>query len=84
MANEFRFKDYPSEMKLKPVTDDAIGSLATQYGMEFSADYRAFLKSYNGFYFDRMISAAPLAPGIATIDFHKGIAKDRIFFATTR
>ena len=69
MANEFRFKDYPNEMKFKPVTDDAIGSLSAQYGLEFSADYRAFLKSQNGFYFDRMTSADPLAPGIETFDF---------------
>jgi hypothetical protein len=69
MANEFRFKDYPNEMKFKPVPEEAIGSLAAQYGLEFSADYRAFLKSHNGFYFDRMTSAAPLAPGIETFDF---------------
>ena len=69
MANEFRFKDYPNEMKFKPVTDEAIGSLSAQYGLEFSADYRAFLKSYNGFYFDRMTSAYRLAPGIETFDF---------------
>ena len=69
MANEFRFKDYPNEMKFTPVTDDAIGSLAAQYGLEFSADYRAFLKSHNGFYFDRMTAAERLAPGIETFDF---------------
>jgi hypothetical protein len=73
MANEFRFKDYPNEMKFTAVTDDAIGALATQYGLEFSSDYRAFLKSQNGFYFDRMTSAEPLAPGIETFDFVRHI-----------
>jgi hypothetical protein len=69
MANEFRFGDYLDEMKFKPVTTEALRVFAAQYGLEFSADYLAFLKAHNGFYFDRMASASPLAPGIETFDF---------------
>jgi hypothetical protein len=69
MANEFRFEDHPGTMKFKPVADAAIGELAAQYGLEFSDQYLAFLKAHNGFNFDRLIKAAPLAPGIETFDF---------------
>jgi hypothetical protein len=69
MANEFRFEDYPDEMRFAPVTDQAVRALATQYGLEFSADYRSFLKAHNGFYFDPIKAARPLAPGIETFDF---------------
>jgi hypothetical protein len=69
MANEFRFQDYPDEKKFKPAKDAAIAGLAAQHGLEFSADYRAFLKAHNGFYLDRLKTAAPLGPGIETFDF---------------
>jgi hypothetical protein len=69
MANEFRFEDYPDEMKFTPVTDKAIAALVTQYGLEFSADYLSFLKAHNGFYFDPIKAARPLAPDIETFDF---------------
>jgi hypothetical protein len=69
MANEFRFGDYLDEMKFKPVTSEALRVFAAQYGLEFSADYLAFLKAHNGFYFDRMAVASPLAPGIEAFDF---------------
>jgi hypothetical protein len=69
MANEFRFEDHPDAMKFTAVTDEAIGALAAQYGLEFSDEYLAFLKAHNGFYFDPLHKAAPLAPGIKTFDF---------------
>jgi hypothetical protein len=68
MANEFRFEDYPDAMTFKPVTDKAIAAFAAEQGVEFSADYTAFLKAHNGFYFD-LDSAQPLAEGIETFDF---------------
>jgi hypothetical protein len=68
MANEFRFEDHPDAIRFKPVTDEAINSLAVQYGLEFSADYLAFLKAHNGVNFDLLGKAAPLAPGIETFD----------------
>jgi hypothetical protein len=69
MANEFRFQDYPNEMKFTPVTDAAIAALAKQHGLVFSADYLAFLKARNGFSFDGLTTAEPLAPNIETFDF---------------
>jgi hypothetical protein len=69
VANEFRFKDYPGEMKFTAVTDRAIADLSTQYGLVLQDDFRTFLKAYNGFYFDRLTRAEPLAPGIETFDF---------------
>jgi hypothetical protein len=68
MANEFRFEDHPNAIKFTPVTDVAIGEFAAQYGLEFSAEYLAFLKAHNGVNFDRLSKAAPLAPGIETFD----------------
>jgi hypothetical protein len=68
MANEFRFEDHPGVMKFKAVADEAISGLAAQYGFEFSDEYRAFLKAHNGFNFDRLNKAAPLAPGTETFD----------------
>ncbi len=68
MANEFRFEDHPGVMKFKAVTDAAISGLAAEYGFEFSDEYRAFLKAHNGFNFDRLNKAVPLAPGIETFD----------------
>ncbi|THD48150.1 MAG: hypothetical protein E8A46_22640 [Bradyrhizobium sp.] len=68
MANEFRFEDYPGVMKFKAVADEGISGLAAQYGFEFSDEYRAFLKAHNGFNFDRLNQAAPLAPGIEMFD----------------
>lgn len=69
MANEFRFEDHPDPVKSPPVTDEAIDQLASQYGLEFSDDYRAFLKAHNGFKFDRLNNVAPLAPDIETFDY---------------
>ena len=69
MANEFRFKDYPDAMKFTPVMEQAVGAFASQYGIEFSADYMAFLKAHNGFYFDPLDRAKPRAPGIETFDY---------------
>jgi hypothetical protein len=68
MANAFRFEDHPDATKFTPVTDEAISALAAQYGLEFSAEYLAFLKAHNGINFDRLNKAAPLAPGIETFD----------------
>src|SRR4051812_12598932 len=68
MANEFRFEDHPDAMKFTPVTDAAVGALAAQYGLEFSADYLAFLKAHNGVDFDQLSTAAPLAAGTETFD----------------
>jgi hypothetical protein len=68
MANEFRFEDHPDATRFKPVTDEAIGELAAQYGLEFSGEYLAFLKAHNGVDFDRLSEAAPLAPDIETFD----------------
>jgi hypothetical protein len=61
MANEFKFEDYPDAMKFTPVTEQAIGALASQFGLEFSADYMAFLKAHNGFCFDGLKGVRPLA-----------------------
>jgi hypothetical protein len=69
MANEFRFEDHPNARKFTAVTDAAIGEFAAQYGLEFSDQYRAFLKTHNGYYFDRLSKAAPLAPGIETFEY---------------
>jgi hypothetical protein len=69
MANEFRFEDHPDPIKSTPVTDEAISDLASQYGLEFSDEYRAFLKAHNGFKFDGLNNVAPLAPGIETFDY---------------
>jgi hypothetical protein len=68
MANEFRFEDHPDAIRFKPVKDKAINSLAVQHGLEFCADYLAFLKAHNGVNFDLLGKAAPLAPGIETFD----------------
>jgi hypothetical protein len=51
------------------MADEAISELAAQYGFEFSDEYLAFLKAHNGFNFDRLNTAAPLAPGIETFDY---------------
>ena len=69
MANEFRFEDHPDPIKSTPVTDEAISDLASQYGLEFSDEYRAFLKAHNGFKFDRLNDVGPLAPGVETFDY---------------
>jgi hypothetical protein len=61
MANEFRFEDYPDARKFKPVTDETIAAFTSQYGIEFSADYIAFLKAHNGFCFDELKGVRPLA-----------------------
>jgi SMI1 / KNR4 family (SUKH-1) len=69
MANEFRFEDHSGARKFTPVTDAAIAALAAQYGLEFSDDYLAFLKAHNGYCFDGLSEAAPLAPGTETFDY---------------
>ena len=67
MANEFRFEDYPDAMKFKPVADETATAFAEEQGIAFSSGYRAFLKAYNGFYFD-LDRADPLAEGVETFD----------------
>jgi hypothetical protein len=69
VANEFRFKDYPNEMKFTPVTDQAIAEISKQYGLVFQEDFRAFLKAHNGFYFDRLTTAEPVASDVETFDY---------------
>jgi hypothetical protein len=68
MANEFRFEDHADAMKFTPVTDEAISELAAQYGLEFSDEYREFLKTHNGVDCGHLSKVAPLAPGIETFD----------------
>jgi SMI1 / KNR4 family (SUKH-1) len=69
MANEFRFEDHADARKFTPVTDGTIAAFASKYGFKFSADYIAFLKAHNGFEFNQLKRARPLAPGIETFDY---------------